>query len=65
MTHSLKQTMGADGRRILKDTWEQQPACFRFMRRLSYGLVRSMMGMAGDVRENSRAKNERTPLPEE
>ena len=65
LTQSLKQTMETDGRRILRDNWKQQPACFRFMSWLSYGLVRLMMGMSGYARENSRAKNDRTPEPEE
>lgn len=65
LTTSLKQTMETDGRRILKDNWKQQPAYFRFMSWLSYGLVRLMMGMTGYARENSRATNDRTPEPEE
>ena len=65
LTRSLKQTMETDGRRILKDNWNQQPATFRFMSWLSYGLVRLMMGMTGYARENSRTKSERTFAPEE
>jgi cardiolipin synthase A/B len=58
LTQSLKQTMEADGRRILRDSWKHQPVLFRFMSWLSYGLVRLMMGMAGYARENSRARND-------
>jgi cardiolipin synthase len=65
LTQSLKQTMETDGRRILKDNWKQQPAIFRFMSWLCYGLVRLMMGMTGYARENNRAKSERTFAPEE
>lgn len=65
LTQSLKQTMEADGRRIMKDTWKQQPTYIRFMCWLSYGLVRLMMGIAGYDRENSVAKYERPPAPEE
>jgi cardiolipin synthase A/B len=65
LTTSLKQTMETDGRRILKDNWKQQPAYFRFMSWLSYGLVRLMMGMTGYARGNSRATIDRTPEPEE
>jgi len=65
LTTSLKQTMETDAQRILKDNWKQQPAYFRFMSWLSYGLVRLMMGLAGYPRENIRAKNERTPELEE
>ena len=65
LTTSLKQTMETDGQRILKDNWQQQPAYFRFMSWLSYGVVRLMMGLTGYPRENSGAKNERTPELEE
>jgi len=65
LTQSLKQTMEADGRRIMKDTWKQQPTYIRFMCWLSYGLVRLMMGIAEYDRENSVAKYERPPAPEE
>jgi len=65
LTQSLKQTMEIDGRRILKDNWTQQPAYFRFMSWLSYGLVRLMMGISGYARENIRARNVRTPEPEQ
>jgi len=65
LTTSLKQTMETDARRILKDNWKQQPAYFRFMSWLSYGLVRLMTGMTGYARGNSRATNDRTPEPEE
>jgi len=65
LTQSLKRTMETDGLRILKDNWKQQPAFFRLMSWISYGLVRLMMGMAGYARENSRARNDRTPAPEE
>jgi cardiolipin synthase len=65
LTQSLKQTMETDGRRILKDNWKQQPASSRFMSWLSYGLVRLIMGLTGYARENSRARDERTPDPEE
>ena len=61
----LKRTMEADGLRILQDNWKQQPAYFRFMSWLSYGLVRLMMGMTGYARENSRSSNDRTPELEE
>jgi cardiolipin synthase A/B len=65
LTQKLKQTIETDGRRILKDNWKQQPACFRFMSWFSYGLVRLMTGITGYVRENSRIKNERTPTSDE
>jgi cardiolipin synthase A/B len=51
LTHSLKQTMEADGRRILPDRWKQQSAGFRFMSWLSYGLLRLVMGISGYARE--------------
>jgi cardiolipin synthase len=65
LTQSLKQAMEADGRRILRDNWKQQPAYFRFTSWLSYGLVRLLMGISGYARENIRARNNRTPTPEE
>jgi len=58
LTESLKMSMETDGRRILMDNWKQQPAGFRFISWLSYGLLRLMMGISGYVRENGRAKNE-------
>lgn len=63
LTQSLKQTMETDGLRILRDNWKQQPAYFRFMSWLSYGLLRLMMLISGYARENSRAGNKRTPAP--
>jgi cardiolipin synthase len=60
LTHSLKQAMEADGRRILRDNWKQQPAYFRFLSWLSYGLVRLLMGISGYARENIRAENDRS-----
>jgi len=65
LTHSLKQAMETDGRRILKDNWNQQPAYFRFLSWLSYGLVRLIMGITGSAYENSGAGDERTPEPED
>ena len=51
LTQSLKQTMANDGRLILKDNWKQQSPGFRFMRWLSYGLLRLIMGISGFARE--------------
>jgi cardiolipin synthase len=65
LTASLKQTMEADGRRIVKDNWMQQPVYFRFVSWLSYGLVRAMMGIAGYDPENKPAGNDRREEPEE
>lgn len=65
LTHSLKQTMETDGQRILKDNWKQQPAYYRFMSWISYGLVRLMMGVAGYAPEHIRSRNERKHEPEE
>jgi cardiolipin synthase len=65
LTQSLKQTMETDGRRILRDSWKQQPAFFRFMSWLSYGLVRLMMGVTGYAREDVRAGNHRTTTHED
>jgi cardiolipin synthase A/B len=61
LTQSLKRTMEADGLRILKDKWKQQPAWLRFMSWLSYGFLRLMMGISGYARENNPAGNDRTP----
>ncbi|MCK9419964.1 MAG: cardiolipin synthase ClsB [Nitrospirae bacterium] len=58
LAQSLKQTMETDSLRILRDNWKQQPAYFRFMSWLSYGLLRLMMGISGYARENSRTKSE-------
>jgi cardiolipin synthase len=65
LTQSLKRTMETDGRRILRDNWKQQPAYFRFMSWLSYGLLRLMMAISGYARETGRAGNGRTPASEE
>jgi cardiolipin synthase len=65
LAQSLKQTIETDGRRILRDNWKQQPAFFRFVSWLSYGLVRLMMEMAGYARETSRDRNGRTTAQEE
>ncbi|MHB8789767.1 MAG: cardiolipin synthase ClsB [Desulfobulbaceae bacterium] len=51
LTQSLKQTMEADGLRILPDRWKQQSAGVRFMSWLSYGLLRLVMGISGYARE--------------
>ena len=53
LTQSLKQTMEADGLRILRDNWKQQPAYLRFMSWLSYGLLRLMMGISGYARKTA------------
>jgi cardiolipin synthase len=65
LTQSLKQTIETEGRRILRGDWKQQPAFFRFMSWLSYGLVRLMMGMTGYDREDIRARNDRTTAHKE
>lgn len=65
LTQSLKQTMETDGRRILRESWKQQPAFFRFMSWLSYGLVRLMMGVTGYARDDVRAGNHRTTAHED
>jgi cardiolipin synthase len=51
LTQSLKQTMANDGRLILKDNWKQPSPGFRFMRWLSYGLLRLIIGISGFARE--------------
>lgn len=63
LTHSLKQTMEADGLQILSDNWKQTPVWLRVMSWLSYGLLRSMMAISGYAREDSPAGNVRTPEP--
>ena len=64
LAHSLKQTIETDGRRILRDSWKQQPIGSRVLGWLSYGLLRLMMGISGYVSDNSQAKNERTSAPD-
>ena len=59
LTRSLKQTLESDGLRILPDNWKQQPAYFRFMSWLSYGLMRLMMGISGYATESSLTGNDR------
>src|SRR5512140_506464 len=54
LSNSLKQAVETDGRRILPDNWKEQPAYFRFMSWLCYGLVRLMMGISGYATESSR-----------
>jgi cardiolipin synthase len=51
LANSLLRTVESDGLRILTDNWKKQPAYFRFMSWLSYGLVRLMMGITGYDRE--------------
>jgi cardiolipin synthase len=65
LRQSLNQTVETDGRRILAVNWEQQSSSVRLMCWLSYGLLRLMMGISGYVGENSPARNERTPAPEQ
>ena len=65
LTKNLIQTVETDALRILSDNWKQQPAIFRFMSWLCYGLMRLMMGISGYATENSRGKNRRTPALEE
>lgn len=50
LTQSLKHTMANDGRLILQDNWKQPSPGFRFMRWLSYGLLRLIMGISGFAR---------------
>ena len=47
LTQSLKQTVESDAIRILRDNWQQQPALFRLASRLSYGVLRLMLGISG------------------
>jgi len=65
LTQNLKRTMETDGLRIMKDGWKQQPAYFRIMSWISYGLLRFMMLISGYARENNRTGKERTLDPEE
>jgi len=51
LTQILKQTMEADGLRILPDRWKQQSLGFRFTSWFSYGLLRLVMGISGYARE--------------
>ena len=60
LTKSLIQSVETDGRRILPVHWKQQPAFFRFMSWLSYGLLRLMIGISGYDSESSPARNWRT-----
>jgi cardiolipin synthase A/B len=64
LTQILKKTVEADGRRVLRDNWNQQPVYSRFVSWLSYGLLRFMMGISGYESENSQAKIERISAPE-
>jgi cardiolipin synthase len=61
LAESLKRTMVTDGLPILPSNWKNQPAWFRAMSWLSYGLLRLVMGISGYARENDRAKKTRTP----
>jgi cardiolipin synthase len=56
LTQSLNQTIETDGRRILRDSWNQQPAYSRFMSWLCYGLLRFMMGISGYESENNQGE---------
>ena len=61
LAHSLEKSMETDGRRILADNWNKQPAGFRFLGWLCYGFLRLMMGISGYAREYARGKNKRSP----
>ena len=60
LTQSLKQTIETDGRRVLRDSWNQQHVYLRFASWLSYGLLRFMTGISGYESEKSQAGDERT-----
>jgi cardiolipin synthase len=59
LRQSLNQAVEIDSRRILADNWKQQPTGIRFMSWLSYGFLRSMMGISGYASENSQVRNAR------
>lgn len=56
LAQSLKATVETDGRRILRDTWNQRPAALRLTGWLCYGLLRFMKGISGYGGENRRVK---------
>lgn len=64
LAQSLKRTMQTEGRRILRDKWELQPAWLRFTSWLSYGLLRLMTGISGYDPEYGRAMRERSEQEE-
>lgn len=55
LANSLKKTVATDGSRILPDSWQLQPAIFRFMSWISYGLLRLLMMVSGYAPGKSRA----------
>lgn len=56
LAQSLKATVETDGRRILRDTWNQRSAALRLTGWLCYGLLRFMKGISGYDGENRRVK---------
>lgn len=47
LAQSLKRTVETDGRRILRESWKQQPVGLRGICWLCYGLLRLMLGISG------------------
>jgi cardiolipin synthase len=56
LADSLKRTVEMDGQQVLSENWKRQPVVLRFMRWLSYGVLRLMMGISGYDRDNIRIR---------
>lgn len=51
---SLEQAIKAGARRVFVNYWRLQPLMLRLASWLSYGLIRFMVGIAGEVRKNNK-----------